>query len=43
MGESKNFAQLNNCYLKLKRWLPMKLAYRLAVHSAHKTKSRNRR
>lgn len=29
----KDFAKLNNRYLKLRRWLPMKLAYKLtAIH-----------
>ena len=28
----KDFTKLNNRYLKLRRWLPMKLAYRLTIY-----------
>lgn len=27
----KDFAKMNNRYLKLRRWLPQKLAYKLTV------------
>lgn len=43
MNQTKDFIKLNNRYLKLKRWLPMKFAYKLAVCSAHNTKSGNRK
>lgn len=36
MKEAKDFVKLNNRYLKLKRWLPMKFAYRLTAYSVHK-------
>ncbi len=28
----KDFTKLNNRYLKLRRWLPQKLAYRLTIY-----------
>lgn len=43
MKETKDFVKLNDYYLKLRKWLPMKFAYKLAVYSAHNTKSGNRR
>ena len=27
----KNFDKMNECYLKLKKWMPQKLAYKLTV------------
>lgn len=28
----KDFAKMNKRYLKLRRWLPMKLAYKLTIY-----------
>ena len=30
----KDFEKFNRCYIKLRKWFPRKLAYRLAIYCA---------